>query len=545
MIEGRPMKQLLSLIIAFCGLLLSTEAMAVVAQSCNNTDAQPHVETAINATPNGGVVEIPPGNCTWTRPLDSIGAPSTSVLANRYLTFQGQGSAVPYNVRRTKTEVLNELCGVGQTTYVCITDGVPTTSIIRNMFRWDTVSGGLSRITNMIFISSQPGEGGGNDGLMQIRGVSDRIRFDHSIVVTGPRTGLHFTGSGVGGVIDHVQFVLDAGWSFYALNGKGEYGDNTWNEAHSLGGTAGVLFFEDNIFNNYISTQKYCFDGWKGLRMTIRKNTMYNCTWANHGTESSGRIRGANQGETYNNTFFMDFGGTQFASGIGTRGGVNYFFNNTITMQNGTTLSIPITLETQRGSGSFPPWGQCNGSSVWDQNTVGESGWRCLDQEGVGQGDLISGPFGSQINATLGSATWPRQITQPTVIWGNTYNGATAGVQSAQVVIKENRDWAKDNASCSGASCTSGVGIGTTLPSSCTTHSLGAGPYFWKTDEGTWDLSNGGVADGRRYRCIANAWQVDYEPYRYPHPDASELSGSTSSSGLSGSITSTGNVRLQ
>lgn len=82
--------------------------------------------------------------------------------------------------------------------------------------------------------------------------------------------------------------------------------------------------------------------------------------------------------------------------------------------------------------------------------------------------------------------------------------------------IQWNRDAYKANgASCSGASCASGVGSGAiaSRPSNCTT-----GTAWWATDEGEWNSLSGG-ADGRLYKCTStNTWTLYYTPYTYPHP---------------------------
>lgn len=88
--------------------------------------------------------------------------------------------------------------------------------------------------------------------------------------------------------------------------------------------------------------------------------------------------------------------------------------------------------------------------------------------------------------------------------------------------IQNNREYYKDEgASCSGASCADGVGVGAraSRPGNCTT-----GTAWWATDQGgNWDTSNGSANDGTLDKCTAtNTWtNAVYTPKTYPHPNAS------------------------
>jgi hypothetical protein len=68
------------------------------------------------------------------------------------------------------------------------------------------------------------------------------------------------------------------------------------------------------------------------------------------------------------------------------------------------------------------------------------------------------------------------------------------------------------------ASNRSSIGVGTSLPGTCTT-----GVGYWKTDEGSWNAGSNDfyTGQGRFYRCTAtNTWTLYYTPYQYPHPSS-------------------------
>src|ERR1019366_2080379 len=73
-----------------------------------------------------------------------------------------------------------------------------------------------------------------------------------------------------------------------------------------------------------------------------------------------------------------------------------------------------------------------------------------------------------------------------------------------------------NGASCSGSTCSSGVGSGTLAarPANCTT-----GVGYWATDQGSWNQSGNGKGNGVLYKCTStNTWTSYYTPLAYPHP---------------------------
>jgi hypothetical protein len=110
------------------------------------------------------------------------------------------------------------------------------------------------------------------------------------------------------------------------------------------------------------------------------------------------------------------------------------------------------------------------------------------------------------------------QSLYPMYVWGNTRNDVAMNTISVNASgsnkhILNNRDYfTAASASCTaGGACTSGVGSGSALPTSCTVNTA-----FWDTDESA------------LYRCTTtDTWTKYYEPATCPHPlaGAGECSG--------------------
>jgi hypothetical protein len=161
-----------------------------------------------------------------------------------------------------------------------------------------------------------------------------------------------------------------------------------------------------------------------------------------------------------------------------------------------------IRSERDTGSGT----GRCNGSSRWDQNLPGQSGYRCRDQIGISR-DLTQWDHAP-------SPLPYNQESQPVYFWDNLEGTEPMSVENDGMGtwVQENRDWFTQKAPFSG---TAGVGVGTlsSRPSTCT---VGVG--YWATDQGEWNSRNPGP-DGQLYKCTStNTWSLYYTPHRYPHP---------------------------
>jgi hypothetical protein len=168
-------------------------------------------------------------------------------------------------------------------------------------------------------------------------------------------------------------------------------------------------------------------DGWTGERVIFRYNQLVETWFANHGTESSGRLRGARTFEVYENTIAIT---GEYPAAIAMRSGVGVVFNNRVT----GPITHLASLHVFRVDESYWPFGQCNGRSPWDGNRQ-PNGYPCLDQPGFGKSDLITGDDPTPVR-------WPNQLAEPTYTWNNTLNGQPGRmVSDTPSHIVEGRDF--------------------------------------------------------------------------------------------------------
>jgi hypothetical protein len=385
--------------------------------TCGRND----LANAINSANDGDTIVIPAGTCTWTTSL---------TISNKAITIQGSGVDV-----------------------TTIIDGTPKGLDVTEsqMLTWSLKASGQHRLTGLTLDGGFGPAEPYNVGQLKILGTDTvNFRMDHFKLITRRTAGIMFYD--VLGVIDHGEFILsNAGVpggnkpGMYVFHGSwkavGGYGDNSWAQPTNFG-TDQFLFVEDSSFssdpNSSFGLQhSYAVDGWSGQRVVYRNNRFINATWANHGTESGARLRGARAAEIYNNTFTMNSSNVVISSAIGSRGGAALIFNNELTLSGGAYITNFIDLAVLRANQAYFPWGKCDGSSIWDQ-VSGGTAMHCLDQPGVGQGLLLTGD-------TASPAGWPQQATDANYIWGNTRSGAVldADVMPRNAQSQEGRDFLK------------------------------------------------------------------------------------------------------
>ena len=122
-------------------------------------------------------------------------------------------------------------------------------------------------------------------------------------------------------------------------------------------------------------------DGWKGQRVVFRHNTVHNALIGNHGTEWSGRLRGARSFEIYDNV--IQYTGTTWPDAISFRSGTGVVFNNQI---NGN-FKEAMRVDNYRDWRSFSPWGIASGESPFDKNDVEDRGKPIVYDTGTHTGD--------------------------------------------------------------------------------------------------------------------------------------------------------------
>jgi hypothetical protein len=364
-------------VVSLCaGVLFSVTAIAWAdthpAASCSR-DA---VNAAVTAASNGDVVTIPacPSGVTWT----------TALSVNKGITLQG--------------------AGIGQTVLI---DEISNNAF---MLSFSVNNNGNFRVTGIEFRGGANNRSG--NGMLRISGNAHAFRVDHNRFQNWQEDVIYADGD-LWGVIDHNVFDQPAVHDGIEIHhsswgGVGEYGDNSWAQPCNFGSQA-FIFIEDNTFNGNFGGAT---DGVGGGRFVFRRNNVNNDYVVFHGTESSGRERGVACFEIYNNTFTNnDSNDGEWFTANFIRSGTGVIYNNRLGGTQG--YSRAVIFKHYRSEESHSPWGMCNGSGRYDQNTGSPTGYACIDQIGRTDGDLLSGDTPSPVG-------WPRQQLDPARAWSNT-----------------------------------------------------------------------------------------------------------------------------
>jgi hypothetical protein len=439
------------------------------------------VQAAVNLSTHGDTVTVPPCAATsW----------STQLTVTVGIRLQGAGIDTT-----TLTDAVNKDGASGTTALMQFSVNTPNAVQITGF----TIQGDGRSATQ-------------NTGHVVIGGTATAFRINHNKFQTLHTAAIRIAGPF--GVIDNNDFFksFDNGVIVHASGwGGSNYGDGSWAAATTFG-SSNAVYLENNYFTDSSTPPGSINDCGDGGRVVSRFNEIDHDYMQGHGTDSGQRRRGCRQLESYHNTFTNRSSidtGHFWASGAGV------IFNNAII---GGWWNTFAKLVVRRQPGfTFPPWGSCDGSSPYDGNTSG--GYPCIDQPGRGQGIHFNGDSSGTNGAPL-PAQWAGNAQEPIYAWGNTGTnnlafGVVAGDTATLVAINRDYHSQQDTACVAGGACTKGVGVGTTLPTSCTT-----GAAFWKTNEGgNWWTTGGGADDGRLYKCTAtNTWTAIMTPLTFPHP---------------------------
>jgi hypothetical protein len=285
------------------------------------------VQSLHNTALNGDTITLPAGTFTWTTPVN----------INKAITLQGAG---------TGTTIVRDAVQSG------------------NLVNWALAPAQPSRMTGIEF--QDGGRPSTTIGVLFVSGSNTNggsFRMDHCKV--NDLNGIPVFDTVVG-VIDHCVFAFgnNQHTAMYIYGKKWnnqDFGDGAWAAPTNFGSSE-FLFLEDNNFVNSGSSNAAATDAYGGARFVVRHNTIFNAFVTNHGTESTGRIRGGRAMEVYRNTF----SGTdlnRFVGGI--RSGVVLFHDNNIS---GFWDQPLFTLANFRNYFPFDPWGGADGTNPWDVN---------------------------------------------------------------------------------------------------------------------------------------------------------------------------------
>ncbi len=290
------------------------------------------------------------------------------------------------------------------------------------------------------------------------------------------------------------------------LVSEGSYQHQLWAQAPPIGSGTGIIYIEDNTIDGNV--HQNWVDGNQGARWVGRFNTISGTTYMEvHSVQGSNRA--VQWWELYKNTQTKP--AADFYPLAYIRGGSGMVWGNRVSSVFEAILMNNVRSCRDPGDGV----GKCTGTSNWDQNTSGMSGYACRDQIGRCRDTTQWVPGSAYAQPITPPYFWDNikgTSTQYGVVVdaGEPCSGAGGDLNSAHLV--ENRDWYTQNTSFNG---TTGVGMGplASRPSACT-----AGVAYWATDQGEWNSRHPG-ADGQLYKCTAtNTWSLHYTPYAYPHP---------------------------
>lgn len=339
------------------------------AASCNYSDVNAVVNGPTHTAVDGDVIQIPAGSCTWTSGLTVPSAIGITIIGNGGSGASSGASSVGASAA----------CSSGTT----ITDNAGGSSI----FNFSPAYGNST--TRLSCIDMQPGSTtasavavGGTctssgcpnlrmDNLTVPEGWSGIGISDDTFAIVNDMFGVadHNTVGGSPPADNGVDFInlSDSSWL-----GTGQYGDNSWASADTIG-TAQTFYLENNSFINAFGTDTDTGGtGGGGGRFACRFNAFSDATVGacyTHGTDTTQRTRGARQVEGYFNVINSCAGGdcdTMFEF----RSATGIIFGNQINTTNAYTNSV-AKLDAERTWRTDTPWGGCNGTSPWDTNDGG------------------------------------------------------------------------------------------------------------------------------------------------------------------------------
>ena len=474
------------------------------ATSCSSSA----VQAAVNSAATGDTVVIPA--CAQTNWGDNATSGLGSLRVTKCIEIKGSGQGV--------TIIGDNVLKDGTTNSMAFSINI-------------TCGTGIFKLHDITLVGVAPDPSIHSKGHIHIAGssaVPGGFRI-YNVTLNTPQTQLIATDYVGPGLVDHVTVNNCSGGvggvNMKSMNwggGSNNFGDGSWSDPTPVAGSANQVYIEDSTWNCSGAAPATAYDGDSGAHWVFRFNTLTDANGGNHGTETSQRERSGRWQEYYKNSYtYTSNEAPDFV--VFLRGGGAVFWGNTINAQGGGINHWVKAYNCRDGSScasGYPPWGFCNGSGAYDQNSTG-SGYRCADQPGSGTSYTASGGIsngGSSIGPTIvngvsctGAAgqCWLGNILDPAYSYLN--SGTTPSfteASSANVVL--NRDVYSDSRGSSGVRNSTFANI----PTTCIVNQA-----YWATDQGFWNTKTPGVAAGQLYKCTAsNTWTLYYTPYTYPHP---------------------------
>ena len=333
------------------------KATNLTARTAAQADVQAIINGGLHVVVDGESVGIPPGSATWsggvTAPTNvgiqiiGSGIPTSSPgvmgAGTPTTTITGGGFAISphFGNSTSRLSLINfQPPGLPLTAFgTCTASGCPNV-----------------RVDNLIIPSSWAGVNSDNNTLI----------FNNMFGVVDHNT--------VGDSTPRSTYVLLANIGYGQWQGAGDFGDNSWAQPDTFG-TLQQMYLENNqILGSGVGTDTDvpCCSApgtnFGGGRYTCRFNNFnpvnpISGACPNHGTDTTGRPRGARHLEAYYNT------GTTAANNTlwGARSAVGIIFGNNFTGSAGSLKSY-VDVDAQR---RWRPdvYGSCDGSSSFDTNS--------------------------------------------------------------------------------------------------------------------------------------------------------------------------------
>ena len=308
------------------------EATTYTAASTSFVD----VSNACSLARNGDTVLMPPGTNIWSNQLGA--------------GYSGFGYT--FSLKGSGTNVTQIIENAG--------------SLYAPIIVFNPDGGAFAQMSDFTLVGNVAGSSGGGKGCVEILCNSTNWRV-HNLVFNQIQDDNLVVYASAFGVIDHCTFYLNTSGSAVKCAGD-TMGDFSWSTPPSYGGVSN-LFVEDCVFTNLnASNGGDISDTDGGGRVVFRHNTVLNCGFYNHGTETGGRVRSARSFELYNNTFATTnntFYSQQYADACDLRGGSGVAFSNTLSGYNYFMFLNYYRALDQETSPFYGAWGQ----SSWDSNS--------------------------------------------------------------------------------------------------------------------------------------------------------------------------------
>lgn len=495
------------LITAFLPMLCTSWAFSAVitAASCSQAD----VQAAINSASSGDTVRVPPGECTWTTPVN----------CNSAIRLLGAGTTMPGGTKihsqlpKTLVFAVSEsACNVTplEVAGFWFVDSYETTTSLNGVV---TLQSGYPGCKRFKF----------HDNLMTHETINSTTGSNAFFYISGDVYGVIYRNtldnSRVGGGNAYFISLNHGSWHYPGESGtsKDIFGDGSWADVPNYASNQEkFVYVEGNLYiGPNPAAHKFFSDASAGSRIVYRYNTSINGNLSGHGFDSdnNGRGRGMRISIAYNNLLEDTVGwGTCWLI----RGGTAIGYNNTIRgwmprCIHATTFRWNQAYASGKcGDGRFYMCYQqvktsqraCNGPM--DESCDGGIGY-CVgpvdDTDGDGIGPWCRDGMGRGQDNGLGTP----QSSEPIFIWNN--DGENAGLSITGDALR-NKDYYTDE--------TGGVSWGSGVPTSNVSCSPGYG-YFDVSSRSLYRCNSNGNGWNGSGGTLANPTPY-YVEYPCPHP---------------------------